>query len=304
MITKLSPEQEALIPTYAGKWLANGHKTTRVNQEKATTAVDWLYTEILKVKTPEIVFVKGPAEACEYLGVDMAELRAGVWLCNWWVGWIAFFDYLLNEVFPERKAEFPNFVALTEHWTNLHAIVPYDTVCVVLDYPTELVVDAENRLHNETGPAISYGDGRKSYCLTGRKVPDWIVETKPSAWTKEQILSEPNAEVRREIIRRLGAMEAVKRLGAKLIDSKDYSDREHFLTHEGRCYELMEVDFGTGGTRRYLKMSNASVADIHIEAVDPRCSTVDMALGYRERAIEGDKWLTQGYTYKAPAVLY
>ena len=141
------------------------------------------------------------------------------------------------------------------------------------------------------------------YVLDGIRVPAWVVEVPVERWTKEQVLAEKNAEVRRAIVRKLGIRKAMELFEAVVVHAKDYSGAKHFQTHEGRAYELLEIDFGTGGKRRYLKMKNASVGDIHIEAVHPDCNTVDQALGYRERLIEGDRWQEKGYRYKAPEVL-
>lgn len=304
MITELTKEQEALIPQYLDKWVTNAHKSTQVlDPVKSREAIEWIYSSLVQKECPEIVYVTGPTEAMKYLGIDLQELNSSVWFCNWWVGWVGFYDYVLNVLFPERKEEFKQFDELTKHWTNLHAIIPYTDVCVVVQYPVSLTFDSEKRLHNPNGPAISYQDGYEAFYLTGRRVPSWVVTEEPKNWTKEQILGEKNAEVRREIIRRLGTKESILRLGAKTIDAKDYSGAKDFYTHEGRDYTLLEVDFGTGGTRKYLQMNNASVKDTHIEAVDPRCLTVEMALGYREREIEGDKWLEQNYKYNPPQIL-
>lgn len=304
MINELTKEQEALIPQFLEKWLGNAHKAgAKLDRTKVNEAIAWIYTSLVQKPVPEIVYVNGPNEAMEKLGINRDELNSSVWLCNWWVGWVGFYDYVLEVLFPDKKIEFQQFVDLTKHWQNLHAIIPYTDIVVIVEYPTALELDSEKRLHSETGPALSYSDGYKAYYLTGRRVPEWLVTQDSKTWTKEQILAEKNAEVRREIIKRLGVKEAVLRLGAKTVDSKDYSGRKDFYTHEGRDYELLSVDFGTGGKRIYLKMNNASVADVHIEAVDPRCTTVEMALGFREREIEGDKWLDRGYKYHPPQIL-
>jgi hypothetical protein len=72
---------------------------------------------------------------------------------------------------------------------------------VLTERPTALTRDALNRLHNETGPAIAYPDGFAVHAWHGTRVPADLIET---GWNTDRILREPNAEIRRCAIERLG----------------------------------------------------------------------------------------------------
>ena len=75
---------------------------------------------------------------------------------------------------------------------------------MVCDNPVELHIETaggEKRMHCETGPAISWADGYGIYMWHGVRVPADLIET---GWDTARILREPNAEVRRCAIERMG----------------------------------------------------------------------------------------------------
>jgi len=84
----------------------------------------------------------------------------------------------------------------------------------------------------------------------------------------EWFLKETNAEIRRELVRKIGTFRIYKELGAVVLDKDDN-------------YELITLNIGDGRHRPYLKMKNPSVEAIHIEGVHPDCKTVKEALTWR-----------------------
>jgi len=95
-----------------------------------------------------------------------------------------------------------------------------------------------------------------------------IAETPAKELDPKLILKEKNAEVRREIVRKVGVERVCEKLGAKCIDRQD-------------TYELLMLDLGDGRSRPYLKMRNPSIGIYHIEGVHPDCNTVEKALNFR-----------------------
>lgn len=84
---------------------------------------------------------------------------------------------------------------------------PGDGVCVLAERPAEVHTEplpsarhGELRLHHPDRPAVRYADGTELYVLHGTSVPSWVV-TDP---TVERIRAEPNIEVRRSAIERIG----------------------------------------------------------------------------------------------------
>ena len=72
---------------------------------------------------------------------------------------------------------------------------------IVSDRQSSIHVDQQNRLHHDTGPARSWGDGWAIWAWHGVRVPQSLIE---DGWPVERILREPNAEIRRCAIERLG----------------------------------------------------------------------------------------------------
>lgn len=91
-----------------------------------------------------------------------------------------------------------------------------DTVAVVTE-PAQLVAtDEQGRTHHETGPAIRYRDGYSVYAWHGVNVPADLIET---GWTAQQIMDEPNVEIRRCAVERIGWDVFLAQLGAEPIAS-------------------------------------------------------------------------------------
>jgi hypothetical protein len=113
-----------------------------------------------------------------------------------------------------------------------------------------------------------YEDGYSLFCLNGIKIPKEVITAKPSEITKDMVVKEKNADVRREIIRKLGPERLSELLDFTILDKAD-------------GYELISFDIGDGRTRPFLRMKNPSVGLTHIEGVRPEITTVHAALAYR-----------------------
>jgi hypothetical protein len=91
---------------------------------------------------------------------------------------------------------------------------PLQDVAVVCERPSVRALDAQGRLHSETGPALGYRDGFSAYFWHGRLVPRWVV----SGPTVERIADEPNIEVRRCAIESLGWADFTEEAGLVRVD--------------------------------------------------------------------------------------
>ncbi len=74
-------------------------------------------------------------------------------------------------------------------------------VAVLTRPPVALHKDRDGLLHSEDGPAMQYGDGFSIYAWHNTLVPADLIEF---GWNPERIMNEPNTEVRRCAIERLG----------------------------------------------------------------------------------------------------
>ena len=88
-------------------------------------------------------------------------------------------------------------------------------------------------------------------------------------------MKEKNAEVRREIVRKIGIERVCQKLNAKVLDKS-----------LNGIYELLNLDLGDGRSRPYLKMRNPSIKTYHLEGVPIEIDTVEKALNWRNQSEE------------------
>ena len=134
------------------------------------------------------------------------------------------------------------------------------------------------RLHCESGPALSFRDGFEIYKLNDVTVPKELVMTPWNEIDVKKWMAEPNVEIRREVLRKVGNEKVMKDLGAILLDSK--------ANIIGGPYELYTLELGEGIKTNALKMLNPSIGVYSIENVPPECTTVEQALAFRNDTAE------------------
>jgi hypothetical protein len=113
------------------------------------------------------------------------------------------------------------------------------------------------------------------YALHGVRVEKKLVETPTEDLDPKLALREVNADIRREIIRKIGIELFINKIGAVTIDK--WGD-----------YELLDLSKHFTDMRlRYLKMKNPSTGTWHIEGIPPEIDTCKEALEWR---IHGHEW--------------
>jgi hypothetical protein len=112
---------------------------------------------------------------------------------------------------------------------------PYTGVAILTDRPVALHRDPQGRLHHPSEAAVAYADGWAIHAWHGTRVPPGLIL---GEWSTENILREPNAEVRRCAIERMGWPEFIKTAGLKQIgrDQPDPGNPGHSLA----LYEVPE----------------------------------------------------------------
>jgi hypothetical protein len=162
--------------------------------------------------------------------------------------------------------------------SDVSLIYPFEDFCVISEKPIDIKMK-NMVLHNDKGAAVSYADGFSVYSLNGVRVTRELVETPAEKLDPQLVVKETNAEVRREIVRKIGVERLVQKLGAKTLDKKGN-------------YELLNIDLGENRIRPYLKMLNPSVGTWHIEGVSPGCRTIEQAINWRNQTTETPEVLT------------
>ncbi|MCS3879534.1 hypothetical protein M2359_003163 [Gordonia amarae] len=114
-----------------------------------------------------------------------------------------------------RRHGLTTFRSDDNHFLDIFAAVTASTgwwwalpdVCIMADRPTALHTESipgslhgERRLHHHGSPAIEFADGQQVFALHGTIVPQWVLDDP----TVERIANEPNIEIRRCAIERLG----------------------------------------------------------------------------------------------------
>lgn len=166
----------------------------------------------------------------------------------------------------ERRLEWDDwFLGLVEIYEDSLGHAYLKKLGLTLHYRTE----GNRRIaHCEDGPCATFCNDHELWALNGVIVGPELVVTPGDKLDPAMLLNEPNAEVRREIVRKIGIERVCAELGAAVIDSD--------------CgYQLLELDLRDGRRRPYLKMKNPSTEAWHIEGVHPDCTTVREALAWR-----------------------
>ena len=182
--------------------------------------------------------------------------------------WLGFYEYF-QDVCNLPLDRLPPLITIAE---NCGWWLPYKQFAIVSAKPTEIHIQ-NGVLHNSRGAAIRYADGFSVWALNGVRVSREIVETSEEKLDAHLILTETNAEVRREIVRKIGVERMCNDLNAKPIDTVG-------------DYTLLLLDLGDGRQRPYLKMLNPSIGIYHIEGIHPDCDTVEKALNWRNKTDE------------------
>jgi hypothetical protein len=95
---------------------------------------------------------------------------------------------------------------------------PLKGAVILTERPTALTLDNQGRLHAENGAALTYPGGFNLYMWHGTRVPADLIET---GWSVEQIMAEPNTEVRRCAIEKMGWDQFISASGFTLADECD-----------------------------------------------------------------------------------
>lgn len=121
-------------------------------------------------------------------------------------------------------------------------VMPYTHICFVSERPEPLHLDDSQRLHCETGQAISFPDGFELYMWHGTQFPKEWVKTKPTA---SEALSWTNLEQRRVACEMLGWETILNELEAVTINKDD----------DPEIGELVSVNIPDIGEEKFLRVT-------------------------------------------------
>ena len=286
MIEKLTPEQEAKLSEFRDRWLNVGLDVAASNRKSCEEAIRKIYKNAGFEPPAQMLWVKSPREAITKAGellkketgqdADPQQIFNNFCYGAHEASWLSFYSFCMEVLSLDECKPLEPYMEVAMHcgWW-----LPYDTVCIISEKPVVIHLNDRGLLHKDGGPAIAFGDGFAVWGLNGVRVPQDIAET---AWDKipmEKIIQEKNAEVRREVVRKVGVERIIKETSAEVIDK------------EGD-YELLLLDIGDKRMRPYLKMLNPSIGTYHIEGVPVGTKTVAEAKKFRNGTDEQPVSLT------------
>lgn len=246
MITSLTPEQEAMLPVYADKWIKIGLNTEPVNFEEAKKAVCLAYTKAGLVEPTQFYTAKSPIDAIRVIQeldptMEAKQIYQDMIFGNCDAHWLAYYQYFRDEVGIEDCHQLDGLIELANHcgWLSV-----YEDVVVFQDRPEYIKFDDQDRLHSEVGPAIRYRDGFSVYSWHGVTIPGEWIENKNYALTPKIALTWENIEQRRAACEILGWSRILRELNATVIDSDA----------DPQIGVLVEVDIPDIGREKFLKV--------------------------------------------------
>jgi hypothetical protein len=276
-IETLTEEQEALMGKVAQEYediVLSGNDSH--NMVIIKEGIAFIYG-VADLKPPEIVVCSSPWDMAKQADIEKGSTFDNIG-CGFDSGWTAFYDYM-GQIGVEYDKEwgFDTWKKFIKE-SGVFACILYENIAFVCIRPCSVKRNLAGDLHCENGPAIAWKDGYCEYYLNGVAVSKSLVMTPAEKLDANLVIKESNAEIRREIVRKIGVELVCQRLGAKIIDA------------EGD-YELINLSFDDR-YRPYLKMKNPSIFTYHIEGVDPSCKTVKDALKWRNGTDEVPEVLT------------
>lgn len=282
MINHLTDEQTKLLEEYFKQGVEIGLSTENIEDSEEIKKIIYdLYTVILNKPTPDsIETFDSPKQVwrhiCEVTGIKMSFVWS--YLSGSFDSYIfSYYDYMFK-IGVTVSNDLKNKYDIWRRTQKLGLIYPFDDVCILCKKPETIKLN-ENGLHNEKGPALVYPDGWCIWSLNGVRMPSEYVTTPWNKLDPNLILKENNAEIRRELVRKIGIERIVDKLDAKIIDK------------EGE-YELLTLNLGDNRVRPYLKMKNPSIGVYHIEGIRPGVKTVKEALEFRNGTKEKPDFLS------------
>jgi len=202
-------------------------------------------------------------------------------LCDmlWNAGWLSLYDYF-RRVGVINHAGLNKYIAYARSGV-FYSIFRKDFV-VLCNRPAYIKRDENSRLHADGAPAILWRDGWAQYFLHGVRVPADYALTPAEKLDPKLALTEKNADIQRELVRKIGPERVLMETHAKELDA--WQD-----PNTGFKYRLMEMVIGDNIQRRYLYFQHASMPGIfYAKPTAPECDQAWQARAWILSLIERD----------------
>lgn len=217
MITSLTPEQEAMMPEWADKWIKIGCSTEQSSDkdfEESFQAVVELFSLSGFTSPTKFIVVDSPMGIHKIVGQNSNFVSDCSYGCLE-AGWLSHYTFFRDVVGIELDPRLEKFVILAKNvsWWYIHK----DTV-IFSKKPIQIHM-RDGVLHNDEGPAILFADNFAVWNINGSRVTEQIV-MRPETLTVEQINKESDSDVQSIMIDRFGWGRYIEESNSVQIDSR------------------------------------------------------------------------------------
>ncbi len=243
-IERLTPEQEAMLPSFVEYGLRYSLSTEPCDRPKAEAAIRAHYAALGRDEPRLIIWLDSPhqgaigaailagskfsgdqvgAQVRDQVGAQVwNQVRAQVYRAGYGaqdMGWVAWFSAMraIGADLPDSAA---TIAAISE---NVGWWWPFERAVIATERPRVIHFDSQRQLHCENGPAVRYADGFSVYCWHGRRVPqNWIEQR--NELDPAEIVAHENVEMRAIGAAIIGWPRMLSVLKAKVIDDSGSPD--------------------------------------------------------------------------------
>jgi len=322
-IDSLTKAEEASLEKYFHYWEKVYNSTAEPNMEKAEAAFKELY-RVKNIELKGIHWVDSPKAAkAKYLELTGRTIVASDFNLGCHAShWVGFHKWLRDEKNYDMYPELESLITLAHEvfWFLADGDQPgEDGIVVVCKKPLEVTFNEENRLHNYDDYAFKFRDNTGFALFNNILVPEVLMTTPAEEMTMDMVTNETNAEIRSEILKKMGPKNFLEQGNSRQLDEatgeelykkfpignylqqgdrlftpdvgvqalkggfKGLNPKTKIRLRQGVYYKLHEMELD-GIKFRALEMGNPSVTgEIHVEWVPEDCESIIQAIGYRNQ---------------------
>ncbi len=314
-IDRLTPAQTARFPEFVERWVRDGLCTKPADRPAAEAAmarayeqggvswhghVVWTTSPLALVLTDAVlqnltkvgrdrVWASVGAGVRDSVGAGVREsVGAGVWASVWdsvnmfrQSDWLAVYDYF-HEVCGLAVCD--RLDGLMRLQQSAGWWIARQNVALICERPAWIDRDTRGRLHSETRQSFCYPDGWGDYSWHGVQVPSHVI-LQPEALTVASIVNEPNVEIRRIMIQRMGQERYLHEAGAVEVHRDDWGILYRVMRHGDTPILMVKVVNAT-------PEPDGSYHDFFLR-VPPACRTAHEAVSWTFAVPEGEYILAQ-----------
>jgi hypothetical protein len=219
MLESLSKEQEALMHTTANEWISLFNDTKRIDEAAFEEGIAWVYTELLKLPAPKVVYceswisavrtiyaMKNDIDVAKINEVEMPSSELSKIFSEYSnytntysnFGWVSYYDYfekigiLDNDMFKKYKKLIK---------AGAFQVYEYEHYVFAVQPPTVMLRNENGELNSITDKAFEWSDGNGFYFINGFSISDELfAKLKNRTLTVSEFLNEDNEEVKSAIV--------------------------------------------------------------------------------------------------------